>query len=152
MGIRHLPKNLLIAVGLMLASATPGCDNGPSSFGSCETIADGSALQTRAFVTGTTLTVDLFGDSSLPFQWKSVFVSSVFNATLGPVVIPGNGEPTQIQSPVMLTLYPQQPGSGTNQTQGQFTFEALVANPRGSTCTVQRVYRFTIIGNQVTLT
>jgi hypothetical protein len=152
MGIRHLPRNLLIAVGLVLAPVVSGCDGGGGpSQGSCLSISDGSALQTQAFIMGNVLTVKIFGDSSSPFLWKSAFVSSLFNVNNGTVQLPGNGEPTQIQSPVQLTLYLPQPGPTTGQTSGQFTFEALVANPRGSTCTIQRVYGFILAGGQVTL-
>lgn len=150
MGIGSLPRNLLVAVGLMLASAVSGCGDG-SSQGSCTAIADGSLLQTQAFATPTVLTVQVYGDSSNPFVWKSVFVSSLFNVNSSMVELPGNGEPVGIQNPVQLTLYLPQQGSTTGQAAGQFTFEAVVANPRGSTCTVQRVFGFNIAGGQVVL-
>lgn len=150
MGIRHLPRNLLVAAGFLLACAVAGCGDG-SSQGSCLSVADGSTLQTQAFATPTVLTVEVYGDSSMPFLWKSAFVSSVFNANLGMVELPGNGEPVGIQNPVQLTLYLPQQGPTTDQAAGQFTFEALVANPRGSTCTIQRVFGFVVAGGQVTL-
>jgi hypothetical protein len=134
----------------MLGCAVSGCGGEGSSQGSCLSIADGSTLQTQALATPTVLTVQVYGDSSSPFKWKSAFVSSLFNVTSGMVELPGNGEPVGIQNPVRLTLYLPQ-GNTTGEAAGQFTFEALVANPKGSTCTVQRVFGFNIAGGQATV-